>query len=100
MMKIINAIEMRKMPRGTVFCEYTPDMILSQLMVVDDGPNDTYGAFGATNVIPWHGEIWDWDCSSSADYRDDDLFMVFDNNDILQMIQTLTKCLNIELKEE
>ena len=96
-MRIINAIEMRKMPAGTVFCEYIPDMITSNLMVVDE--NDDY-AFGATDVIPWHTEVFDWDWDSVADYKDDDLFMIFDNNDILQMIQTLTKSLNIELKEE
>ena len=96
-MRIINAIEMRKMPAGTVFCEYEPDIIKSGLMVVDTN-YDT--AFGATDVIPWHGEIFDWDWSSSADYKDDDLFMVFDNNDILQMIKTLTQGLNIKLVEE
>lgn len=95
-MKIINAIQMRKMPAGTVFCEYEPDILRSELMVVDE--NYDY-AFGARNVIPWHGEVFDWDWSS-GEYKDDELFMIFDNNDILQMIKTLTESLDIELKEE
>lgn len=95
-MKIINGLEMRKMPAGTVFVEYVPDIIKGQLMVVDE--NYDY-AFGATEVIPWHGEVFDFDWNS-LEYKETDLFMVFDNNDILQMIKTLTNSLDIKLKEE
>lgn len=98
-MRIINAIEMRKMPPGTVFCEYVPDIMTSELMVVDSYGDYTEDAFGATKVIPWHTEVFDWDWNSS-EYNDNELFMVFDNNDILQMIQTLTQGLNIDLKED
>ena len=78
------------------FVEYTPDVINSELMVTD---ND---GFGATNVIPWHGEVFDWDFNID-EYRDDskELFMVFDNNDIAQMIQTLSCAFNdIPLSED
>ena len=98
-MRIINAIEMRKMPPGTVFCEYEPDVMKSELMVVDSYGGFTEDAFGATDVIPWHTEVFDWDWNS-AEYNDNALFVIFDNNDILQMIQTLTKSLNIDLKED
>lgn len=95
-MKILTKAQMLKMPPGTVFCEYQPDIILSDIMVIDENFDIP---FGATNVVPLHGEVFDWDWSIN-DYDENDSFMVFDNNDILQMIQTLTKGLNIELKEE
>ena len=95
-MRIINAIEMRKMPAGTVFCEYKPDILLSQLMVVES--NYDY-AFGARKVVPWHGEVFSWDWNS-CEYEDNELFMIFDNNDILQMIKTLTESLDIKLRYE
>ena len=75
---------------GIVFAEYRPDILASELMVTD-------GDFGATCVIPSNGEVWDFDWSI-REYKDDEQFAVFDNNDVLQMIQTLTKGLIIELK--
>ena len=75
---------------GVVFAEYRPDILASELMVTD-------GDFGATCVIPSNGEVWDFDWYIK-EYRDDDQFAIFDNNDVLQMIQTLTKGLKINLK--
>lgn len=98
-MRIINAIEMRKMPPGTVFCDYKPDIMTSDLMVIDNYKGITENAFGATKVIPWHAEVVDYDWNSD-EYDNHELFMIFDNNDILQMIQTLTQSLNIDLKED
>lgn len=74
---------------GIVFAEYTPDVLKSELMVTD-------GDFGARCVIPFQGEVFDFDWNIK-EFRDDDLFAVFDNNDVLQMIQTLTSGLKIEL---
>ena len=68
---------------GIVFAEYTPDVLKSELMV-------TNGYFGATTVIPYNGEPFDFDWTIK-DYLDDELFAVFDNNEIFQMIQTLIK---------
>ncbi len=73
---------------GIVFAEYKPD-IVRELMVTD-------GDFGATCVLPFHGEIYDYDWNIK-EYSDDDQFVVLDNSDILQMIQTLTKGLKINL---
>lgn len=77
------------------FIEYKPDITVGELMVSDEG------AFGATYVIPWHGEVFDFDFNVE-EYRDDDnYFMVFDNNDIAQMIQTLSSAFNnIELVDD
>lgn len=75
---------------GIVFAEYKPDVFTSELMVTD-------GDFGAREVIPRDGEIFDFDWNIK-EYSDKDLFAVFDNNDVLQMIQTLTSGLKICLK--
>lgn len=78
------------------FIEYKPGVTVSELMVSDEG------AFGATYVIPWPGEVFDFDFNVE-EYRDDDdsYFMVFDNNDIARMIQTLSSAFNnIELADD
>jgi hypothetical protein len=59
----------------------------------------TDGDFGATVISPLHGEIFDYDWNIE-EYGDDEMFIVFDNDDILQMIQILTKGLKINLKDE
>ena len=75
---------------GIVFAEYEPDILKSPLMVTD-------GDFGAREVVPHNGEVFDFDWNID-EYRDGDLFAVFDNNDILQMIQTLTSGIKVDLK--
>lgn len=75
---------------GIVFTEWTWSVYKSELMVTD-------GDFGATNVLPYEGEVFDWDWNID-EYNDDDLFAVFDNNDILQMIQTLSKGVKVDLE--
>ena len=96
-MKIVNKKQIQELidtddylMGGLVFSEYKPDIHLSDVMVTD-------GDFGATCVVPHHGEVFDFDWSI-GEYRDDDLFIVFDNSDILQMIQTLTSGLKIKLE--
>ena len=74
---------------GIVFAEYEPDILKSSLMVTD-------GDFGAREVIPHDGEVFDFDWNIH-EYRDNDSFAVFDNNDVLQMIQTLISGIKIEL---
>lgn len=77
------------------FIEYKPDIMVGELMVSDEG------AFGATCVIPWHGEVFDFDFNIEEYGDDDNYFMVFDNNDIAQMIQTLSTAFNnIELADD
>jgi hypothetical protein len=95
-MKIINTNEFKKLMEeypdgGIVFAEYTPDIIKSEIMVTD-------GDFGATCLVPYHGEVFDFDWNI-REYQEKELFIIFDNNDILQMIQTLTAGLKIELKD-
>lgn len=75
---------------GIVFAEYAPHVLTSELMVTD-------GDFGARWIIPNNGEVFDFDWNI-GEYRDKSLFAVFDNNDVLQMIQTLTSGLKISCK--
>lgn len=96
-MKILNKEQLIKLmdeyPKGgIVFADYTPDVLLSPLMVTD-------GNFGAREVIPYQGEVFDFDWNI-AEYKDVDLFTVYDNNDVLQMVQTLVSGLKIELEDE
>ena len=65
-----------------------------------DGDNSvlvTDGNFGATLHVPTEdGEVFDFDWNIE-EYSDDDEFYVLDYADILQIIQTLTKGLRIQL---
>ena len=65
-----------------------------------DGDNSvlvTDGNFGATLLVPTEdGEVFDFD-QNIEEYSDDDEFYVLDYADILQIIQTLTKGLRIQL---
>lgn len=95
-MKILSKTQMETLMQefsdgGIVFAEYKPSVLVSELMV-------TNGNFGAREVIPRDGEVFDFDWNIE-EYRDEDLFAVFDNNDVLQMIQTLTSGLKIPLKD-
>ena len=82
---------MEDFPDGRiVFAEYEPDVLKSSLMVTD-------GDFGAREVVPWNGEVFDFDWNI-GEYSNDDFFAVFDNNDVLQMIQTLTSGIKVDLK--
>ena len=95
MSKILSKSEFKELMKqypegGIVFTEYACDN--NDIHVTD-------GDFGATIIAPVHGEIFDYDWNIE-EYDDKDIFVVFDNDDILQMIQTLTKGLKIDLKEE
>lgn len=90
-MKVINKNEFKKLMKifpngGIVFSEYP----ISDLHITD-------GEFGATLVAPIYGEIFDYDWNIE-EYKEQDKFAIFDNNDILQMIQTLTTKLKIKLE--
>ena len=95
-MKIVTKKQLKELMKqypegGIVFAEYTPD-VCGEIQVTDRG-------FGATVVVPFHGEVFDYDWNI-LEYRDNDLFVVYDNNDVLQMIQTLVRGLKIELEDE
>lgn len=94
-MKVLSKRDMKSLMKefpdgGIVFAIYEPDVLMSELMVTD-------GSFGAREVIPKDGEVFDFDWDID-EYREDELFAVYDNNDVLQMIQTLTGGLKIKLQ--
>lgn len=76
---------------GIVFADYLLEMRASDLMVTD-------GKFGAREVIPKDAEVFDFDWNIN-EYDDSDKFAVYENDDVLQMIQTLTSGLNIKLRD-
>ena len=51
---------------------------------------------GAKNIAPIDGEVYEFDFNI-GEYYADDRFMVYDNNDVLQMIQNLTSGLRVDL---
>lgn len=83
-MNIVAKKEFENYPKGTIFADYTPDVHLSDVMVKDDY------TFGATNIVPINEEVFDWDWSLN-EYRDTDLFIVFEEKEILMMIKTLMR---------
>ncbi len=94
MSRLVSKAEFKKLMKqypegGIVFTEYPES---NDIHVTD-------GDFGATVIAPMRGEIFDYDWNIE-EVDEKDLMVVFDNNDILQMIQTLTKGLKIDLKEE
>ena len=95
-MRILTTTQMKELIKefpdgGIVFAEYIPHILASELMVTD-------GKFGAGEVVPRDGEVFDFDWNID-EYKDENQFTVFDNNDVLQMIQTLTSGLKIPLKD-
>ena len=94
-MKTVNKKEFLELMKlypngGIVFSDIRfPGLTMGDLMV-------TNGDFGATLVVPCQGEVYDFDWNI-AEYKDDDYFIILDNNDILQIIQTLTKGIRIEM---
>ena len=103
-MKIVTKAQMLKImdeyPNGgVVFAETRSDWASPdpEIMVTDGRINGTGDHFGATIVVPHDGEIDDFDWNI-AEYKESDTFAVYDHEDILQMIQTLTRGLKTNLK--
>lgn len=97
-MEIINAKELRERlefyPKGECMLigEYQPRMIISDLMIVDRD------CFGAVDIVPRDGEVFDWDWSIRK-YSDEDLIAVFDVAEVIQMIKTLSKAIPTDVIE-
>ena len=123
-MKIMFKKDFNKMPIGTVFAEFNPN-IFGQIMIKESYIDDEFWN-GATDLIPdidYIEQLWEnnvkksdckligtekeneyyigtteetentcWDCSS-ADYNDDDLFVVFEKYEVERMIKMLQETL-------
>ena len=95
-MKLVNKCQMIELLNlfpygGIVFAKYNPDDDGAELMVSN-------GEVGATLVVLKDGKVFDFDWDIHQ-YGDSDQFIVFDNNDVLQMMQTLISGLEIDLKD-
>lgn len=92
-MKIVGIEELIKMPKGTIFAEYTDYVTLSHIMSKTVQPD-----FIAINVEPdlQTGEInvWDW---SARENDEDTQFIVYEEKDIRQMISVLERGLGKNL---
>lgn len=96
-MTILTKVELEQLIKccpegGIVFVEYGHGCMSYDVHITD-------GTFGATTLLPEQGEVFSYDWCIN-EYTEDDLFVVFDYKDILQMIQTLTKGLHIDLDTE
>lgn len=91
-MKIVSKNKFKELMKehpdgGIVFME---SEILSDVLVTD-------GDFGARDIIPRDGEVFDFDWNIE-ECTDRDVFYVLEHEDILQIIQTLTSGLKLDLK--
>jgi len=87
-MDIIKAKDFKNYPKGTIFAEYTPHVLASDIMIKDDF------CFGATTLVPIDGEVFDFDWNLN-EYKDDDLFIVFEEREIMMMIKTLLRGISL-----
>ena len=78
---------MRLYPKGGIV--FAENSCVTDVLVTD-------GFFGAKSIIPQNGEVFNFDWNIE-EYSDDDIFYVFEHEDILQIIQTLTSGLQIKL---
>ena len=65
-----------------------------------DGCNQvevTLGEFGARELVPYSAEVFDYDFNIN-EYPDNSIFHVFEHDDILLMIKTLTSGLKLNLQ--
>ena len=107
-MRIIDKEEMLKMPNGTVFMEYIPDMLTGTVRIKT-------GYYERIGKPLWNGELniepsfvhdiddknycytqWSTVDRAAHDYDEKQLFVVFSKTEILQMISclqwALTEC--------
>ena len=108
-MRIINLEEFRKMPEGTIYCKYTPccfsdleifggdcggiDFVSASLTgwVESEGSNEMFDILERAEKT---GESFklDTECyGRDGLYEDKQLFAIYENEDILQLIETLKK---------
>ena len=86
--KIVTKKEFEEYPKGTIFAEYTPHILASDIMLKDDF------LFGATTLVPIDGEVFDFDWNLN-EYKDDDLFIVFEEREIMMMVKILLRGISL-----
>ena len=97
-MDILTKAEFLHYPNGTVFAEWTPDVMTSQIKIKTGYYTDFYPHWnGELSLEPFVeqecGEIstnWCTVDNSDADYDKDQLFAVFNKSEVMQLINCLT----------
>lgn len=109
-MRIINRIEFLKLPENTLYMSYEPQIYGDLEIKLESLQNDFYveylhGFIEGTNCSGTNSEAHDYaektgetfifSETSGRDgcFDDDQLFAVYDNEDIIQLINKLAKCL-------
>jgi len=113
-MKIVNRVEFLKLPAGTLFCKYTPNLF-GDLEIKESNPEDDWSPDFLTTTISGSGLSVlgcdspdqcdyvltraaekgtefriDYDCASRDGYFDEDqLFAVYDKEDIQMLVDRL-----------
>lgn len=93
-MKLLTVKQLKELLKNNpdnhyAIAECSENYILTEELMVTDG------IFGATDIIPYEGDSFDWDFNIN-EYTDDDktLFMLLNNNDIAHMIKILSRAFN------
>lgn len=94
-MRIVSKKELAKMPNGTLYCQYIPDILVGDFEVIA-GHQDDGHFLGTLPLSPtWLGSAderptnWATIDISSYEYSDDETFAVFDKTEIRAMITVL-----------
>lgn len=87
-MKVVTIEELKNMPDGTVFAEFTPNIYIEELMVLDGRYLDKPGFNGIEYVYPqmdWNevkpDDKWDNDDPTKCDYPMSDSRTIIDTTD-------------------
>lgn len=99
-MRIINKKELSKMPNGTVFMLYSPEVLDDEIHIITGKHKDRDGYNGEINLTPNFNfkdieyddfRVTNWCTTDSTDweYDDNQLFAVFSKLEIQIMIQIL-----------
>jgi hypothetical protein len=114
-MKIVNLTEFLKLPPNTVFSKFEPD-IFSELQIKMESLdyNDFFSTMDFANSIDCAGSSERWDKLTDAVangtpfpmefesigrdglFEDKQLFAVWDENDVMRLIERLNRCIKIK----
>ena len=102
-MKILNNEEIKKMPNGTVFMLYQPEILDGEIHIITGKIDDNFGYNGELLLTPFFDYIsndkeritnWCTTDNTLNDYDDNTLFAVFNQLEIIAMIKCLQSAID------
>ena len=102
-MKILNKEEMKKIPNGTVFMLYQPEILDGEIHIITGKIDDNFGYNGELLLTPFFDYIsndkeritnWCTTDNTLNDYDDNTLFAVFSQLEIIAMIKCLQSAID------